>query len=1191
MKKKMLAVLMALGALLGGAVADELERGFAQPPHAAKPWVFWFWINGNISKEGITADLEALHNAGIGGLVWMEVSGMAWAPDGPVKGGTPQWHDCMQWAFRECGRLGLHFDLSVDFGYGSGGPHITPDRSMQKLYWSETEIAGGRKVEQVLPRPEVAKKLSAWLRPGANINPKVVAQIEQTDSYRDIAVLAIPAPPSVKARDYRIPELNVKDGTNWRLAHGTKVPALPPDAVTPLERVVDLTAQMTPDGRLAWDAPPGRWLILRCGHASNFKMTRPCPNAAIGLECDRLAATGIETHYDGFLKKIFTDAGPLAGKALTHVHVDSWEAGGQNWTATFPAEFRARRGYDVRPWLPVLAGRVVGSAELSERFLWDMRKTVSEMHLDNYSRRLRELARPFGIKFSTEAYGHLCIDNLAYGGACDFPISEFWSRGDGFFPNVQTGHGYEVSTKAMASVAHTYGRPVIGAEAFTSDRGWRDHPFTLKAQGDRKYCEGLNRMIFHLSAHQAYANMIPGLTHRKWGQHIDRFNTWFTFMQPWMDYLTRCQYLLQQGGFVADVCYFPGEGAPLPVDDVKLELPAGFDYDQCSSELLLKLSVQDGRLVLPSGANYRYLVLPDADRLTVPVAQKIRELAATGARIIGGPRPKGSPGLTDFPRCDTEVATIAAELWDGKKITTGKAPAEVFAQDQLAPDFVGQGLSYIHRRAGEADIYFVANGAAENVERLCSFRVTGKRPEFWQPETGRIIPATAFEEAGGVTRLPLSLDPCGSIFVVFRSGAAVEKLVSVTRNGEELLRDAPTPAKPAVATNVNTFTLVAWVKPAADTVLPREAVSGTVGRLARNDVLYPPPGHEVWGAGHAGAGFAVGRNGVCVHEHSAAYFSTSLASATPVTDWTHVAIVYRDATPTLFLNGKQVRTGLKSPREVHPGLGVTHERKVANFNGELAGLQAFDRALTDAEIVELAKSRPAVKVADAPRGFDYMSGLFSESGDYVIKTAAEQTRQLTVTLPPPQTIAGPWQVTFDPKWGGPAQPVTFSELTDWSKRSEDGIKYFSGTAVYRKGFELPQSATRKPQSKILLDLGSVEVMARVRVNGQDCGIVWKPPYRVDITGAARAGQNELEISVVNLWVNRLVGDEQLPVDAEWKDFETLLAWPAWFTNGTQRPSGRYTFTTCRHYRKDTPLLPSGLLGPVTIHAAAKEATP
>ena len=380
------------------AVAD-LEEEFANPPPSARPWAYWFWINGNISKAGITADLEAMKRVGIGGVLWMEVSGQAWAPEGPLAPASPQWQECMQWAIRECDRLGLEFDLSVDFGYGSGGPHITPELSMQKLYWSETEIDGGRNINQVLLRPKVEKQLSAWLRPGAQISATVRDQIEKTDSYKDVAVIAIPAP----ARDYRIPELAFKDGTGWQHPRRTKA-SVPPDvSVTPVERVVDLTSRMEPDGRFAWDAPPGKWLVLRCGHASNFKMTRPCPALAVGLECDRLAKAGIETHYHSFLKKIFDGAGTAAGKALTYVHIDSWEAGGQNWTATFPAEFRARRGYDLRPWLPVLAGHVIGSAELSERFLWDMRTTVSEMIRDNYARRLRELAQPHRIRLSIEA--------------------------------------------------------------------------------------------------------------------------------------------------------------------------------------------------------------------------------------------------------------------------------------------------------------------------------------------------------------------------------------------------------------------------------------------------------------------------------------------------------------------------------------------------------------------------------------------------------------------------------------------------------------------------------------------------------------------------------------------------------------------------------------------------------------------
>ncbi len=969
MNKRMLVIGLVVGVLAGILpAADDLSKGFSVPPASARPWVFWFWINGNISKEGITADLEAMQRIGIGGVLWMEVSGPWWAPDGKVTALSPQWHEAIQWAVRECDRLGMEFDISVDFGYGSGGPHITPELSMQKLYWSETEVEGGQRVSTLLPKPEVAKNLSAWLRPGAEIGTRVREQIEQMDSYRDVAVVAIPSPQSPRARAYRIPQINLKDGTDRRLPRRANAAAGPPaGAVTPTERVVDLTGRLGPDGRLTWDAPPGKWLVLRCGHASNFKMTRPCPAAAVGLECDRLAQAGIETHYEAFLKKIFTGAGPAAGRALKYVHVDSWEAGGQNWTATFPAEFQSRRGYDLRPWLPVLAGRVVGSAELSERFLWDVRTTVSEMIRDNYVRRLRELAQRHGIGLSTEAYGHLCIDNLAYAGVSDLPISEFWAKGDGRFPSPGA---YESSTKVMASAAHTYGKPVVGAESFTSDRGWRDHPFLLKGMGDGKFCEGLNRVIFHLSAHQAYDSMVPGLTHRKWGEHVQRHNTWWNYSRPWMDYLARCQYLLQQGQFVADVCYWVGEGAPLNVNDMKLDLPAGYDFDFCSSQVVLQMSVKDGRLILPSGTSYHSLVLPETDRMTVPLARKVRELVEDGARVIGGKRLNGTPGLTDFPRGDAEIEKIAATLWDAKRVVSDKTLAEAFAENRLPPDFEGADLRYIHRRDGTADLYFVSNQKNETMDRTCLFRVAGKRPELWDPETGATRELPAFAAKDERIAVPLRFGPMQSWFVVFRNPGG------------------PTQREAFVADNF----------------------------LARHEVV---------------------------------------------------------------------------------------------------------------------------------------------------------------------AVTGPWQVSFDPNWGGPAQPVMFETLQDWTKCPEDGIRYYSGTAVYRTRFDVPRAALGA--SRLFLDLGAVEVMARVRLNGMECGIVWKPPYLVDITRAVRAGENRLEISVVDLWINRMIGDEQFPLDGNWKDFETLLRWPDWFTSGHPRPSGRYTFTSCRHYRKDSPLVPSGLLGPVTIN--------
>ncbi len=944
------SVCLSLLCLITASAAPtvSLEEGFLNPSASARPWVFWFWINGNVSKEGITKDLEALHRVGVGGLIWMEVSGAKWAPTGDVTTLSPQWHDCMQWTVRECARLGMEFDLSVGPGYGAGGPWITPETSMQELVWSEQTVEGGKAVRVTLDKPKV----------------KTNAAVKNSNSYRDVAVLAIRQSASPEARAYRIAEIKAKSGLNEDVPpEDQSAPKPPDDAVTPIEQVIDLTGRMDQDGRLAWDPPPGSWLVMRFGHAPNCKMTRPCPESAIGLECDRLAKAGIEAHYNGFLKKIFTDAGADAGKALSYVHIDSWEAGCQNWTATFPAEFLKRRGYDLRLWLPVLAGRVVGSAGLSERFLWDVRTTASEMILDNYAKRLRELAQPYGIQFSSEAYGNMCIDNLSYAGISDLPISEFWAMGNEPFPKPAL---YEASAKAMASAAHTYGKPVVGAEAFTGSRKWNDHPFLLKAMGDQKFCEGLNRMIFHCSVHQPYDNMVPGLTHQRWGAHFDRFNTWWNYSGAWIDYLSRSQFLLQQGQFVADVCYWFGEGAPLNVNDMVLKMPDGYAYDFCSSEIVLQMKVQDGRIVLPSGMSYRYLLLPDTDRMTLPLANKIRELVDAGARVVGGKPPVGVPGLTGYPQSDDAVRTMAAELWDSGRILSGKGLDDVFKQDGLRPDFEGKGLNYIHRRVGDAEVYFVSHQQNAAQEIACTFRVSGKIPELWDPETGAIRELPDFSEKEGRVTVPLHFDPMQSWFVVFR-------------------------AQPA---------------------------------------------------------------------------------------------------------DRRQQTANNFP-----------ERK------------------------------------------------------------------------PVMELTGPWQVSFDPKWGGPKTPVVFEKLADWSKQAETGVKYYSGTAVYRMNFDL-----KEWPSELYLDLGKLEVMARVNVNGKDCGIAWKPPYRVEISSAARAGKNELEIEVVNLWSNRMIGDEQLPEDSRWQD-ETLLEWPDWFKEGKPSPSGRYTFTAWRHYKKNSPLAASGLLGPVTLQTA------
>ena len=382
----MIRIVLALVAFIATAPAccateaNNLEAEFRNPPNAAKPWVFWFWMNGNISRDGITQDLEAMERVGIGGVLWMEVSGPWWAPQGPIEAGSRRWHEAMQWAISEADRLGMGFALSVDFGYGSGGPHITPDLSMQRLVWSKTVVQGGKPVSLQLPKPAVdytPELRKVWLRPGQTMNPVVMKALEEVDSYRDVAVFAVP---SSKDKASPIAHLETYDGRGWQ----THLPPLRDDhklTSLPCEDVIDVSGRMTGDGQLDWTVPNGSWTVVRLGYASNFKMTRPSPQAAVGLECDRLNPRGIDAHFEHRLKPILEGAGERAGRALQYIHIDSWEAHGQNWTAGFAEEFGKRRGYDIGPWLPVLTGHVVENAEQTDRFLWDMRQTVSEVTL------------------------------------------------------------------------------------------------------------------------------------------------------------------------------------------------------------------------------------------------------------------------------------------------------------------------------------------------------------------------------------------------------------------------------------------------------------------------------------------------------------------------------------------------------------------------------------------------------------------------------------------------------------------------------------------------------------------------------------------------------------------------------------------------------------------------------------------
>jgi len=1070
--KRWFRVLLCCIAIAGSTKAQPLEAGFRNPPGWARPWVYWFWLNGNITHEGITADLEAMKRVGIGGVLIMEVD--QGVPLGPVPFAGPQWREMFKHVVAEAHRLGLQVNMNNDAGWcGSGGPWVPPDKAMQKLVWTETQVTGPTHVDRVLPQPQVI-----------------------AGYYRDVAVLAFPAP----AADNRIPDIA---GKTALIRQEFLLPASLPeqDASAAIRRgnVINLTSYIQENGRLTWDVPEGNWIILRIGHTPTGAMNAPSPASGRGLECDKLSKEGIEAHFAGFMANLIADVGELAGKTLVATHIDSWEVGSQNWTPRFREEFRRRRGYDPLPYLPVITGRVVESREVSERFLWDWRQTVSELLVENYAGHLRTLAQRHGLRLSIEAYGDCVFDDMAYAGRADEPMAEFWTT-----PRL----GGSTTLPAMASAAHVYGKRVVGAEAFTADSAerWLHHPGSIKSLGDWAFCQGINRLVFHRYALQPWKDRRPGMSMGPWGLHYERTQTWWDYSKPWHLYLARCQYLLQQGTPVADVLFMAPEGAPrsfIPPASVK---QSGYSADACPAEVVLRdLHVKNGRLVLPHGMSYRVLVLPVVERMTPRLLRRIKQLVDAGAVVIGEAMPGKSPSLSGYPRCDEEVRTLAAELWGKGKVVRGKSVQQVLASLGVPPDFnADRLLEFTHRRIGNVDVYFVANTSDRAVSATCAFRISGKRPEIWHPETGRIEQVGVYRQSGQVTRLPLYLKPSESVFVVFRnSSSRDDPIVQVRRGGRDVyFTSAPSPR-----------------------VHIRRALWGPEGDPARTKDV--------------------------------------------------TAQVQR-----MVDSGRQSFTVAELASEGDPAFGVV---KTLRVEYEVVG-KVYTTSATDPDTVVLyppPDREPPLRLEKLPDGRLRVEAF--QPGDYELHFRSGKVQRLKVpALPPALSVASVWRVRFTPGWGAPSEAV-FTKLVSWSRHEHPGIRYFSGTATYRATVRIPTSLLRSGQ-RVYLDLGRVEVVASVRVNGKHAGVLWKTPYRAEVTGLLRPGENLIEIQVANLWVNRMIGDEQLPEDSNRNPDGTLREWPTWLLEGRPSPTGRYTFTTWRLWAKDSPLQPSGLLGPVRLHA-------
>ena len=1060
-----------------------LREGFHTPPDSVKPGVYWYWLNDNISEEGVARDLEAMASVGIG-RAYIGNIGLDDVPYGKVKLFSDEWWNILHTALRTAARLGIDIGIFNSPGWSqSGGPWVTPDRAMRYLATKEFHARGPRKLRMDLtvpyehfqdvavlafPEPVNVEAEMTAANPSITANvpiqnirnmfdgdlhtqatfPSGVPAVKPVEidiemgkpfTVRSLTVYPIHKPfkidcelqayengsfqivrnfevdrsiswlslgfmpygpvcisfPAVTSAKFRLIFKNMRSNpfmgmdstvggfTEIELSARPRVERYVEKQlgkmvqdVDPLwdaykwpaqsepnnqeqcvdrSRVIDVTEKLSSDGFLNWEAPEGSWVLLRVGMVPTGITNAPASPEGRGLEIDKMSKEGIRMHFNAFIKRILDRIPANDRKTFKYVIADSYETGSENWTEGFGDLFRKQYGYDPHPWLPVLAGRIVGTADQSNRFLWDLRRLVADAVAYNYVGELRKISNEHGLALWLENYGTWGFPSefLKYGGQSDELSGEFWA--DGLY-----GIG-PVELRAASSAAHIYGKQKVWSESWTSgDKPFWRYPALLKKLGDWSFTLGVNSTLLHVDISQPYEDRHPGMN-AGFGTEFNRFNTWFGKSRSFIDYIRRCNFMLQQGRPVVDAAYLIGEDAPVMTGTLEPKLPRGYSFDYINAEVIEnRLSVKRGKLVLSDGLSYSLLVLPPLETMRPQLLRKIGDLVREGAVVLG-PRPLRSPSLENYPAADNEVQELAKQLWgnvDGKSSTfrkcgngmimTGVDMQTALNMINATPDFelTGQdSVLYVHRKLADADIYFISNQTDRVVSITPAFRVNGRQPEFWDAVSGktRILPVFSEHETG--TSVPLTLGERQSGFIVF--------------------------GKPETQS---------------------------------------------------------------------------------------------------FSNAS-----------------------VRNF--------------------------PETKTVCG--------------------------------------ITGPWEVTFNPQMRGPATPVAFDTLEDWTRHADNEIRYYSGSAVYRTTFALD---TLPRAENIVLDIGKFSAIAQVRINGIDAGGIWTNPPQLEVTENLKVGENRLEIEVTNTWVNRLIGDLKLP------------------------PAERRTWAVVNSYTSESALEPSGLLGPVRLLA-------
>ena len=964
----------------------ELKSGFTNPPAESGLRCYWWWLNSMATKESITRDLEEMKAKGYGGASLFDAGSSNYQNAAKTAAGpvfmSPDWMELFKHTVREADRIGIELSVNTQSGWNPGAPSITPEFAMKKIVWSEVDVIGGKQISMELP------------------------QLEKKLMVKDILIQAIPKRDTAFLRNNAIQnwkKKSFKENMGWNGIYPlfelrADYPGTGSEIAIKKEDIIDLTGNFK-DGKLEWNAPEGNWTIVRYGYTCTGAKTSTNSDGWEGLSVDHLNPKAFELFSNTVILPLIK-AAQSAGNSVKYLQTDSWEMGQVSWTNNFPEEFKKFRGYDIWQFMPVLAGRIVENRDESNRFLFDFRQTVGDCVAENHYQLFYNIAHQYGMGIHPESGGpHSApVDALKVMAISDFPQGEFWAVAN----THRIKDDQRLCVKQSACVAHTNGKRFVAAEGPTSiGPQWERSPKDLKANIDRIFCSGVNRIVWHTFTSSPKEFGLPGNEYFA-GTHLNPNVTWWKQSKDFISYLDRSSFLLQQGLYVADVLYYYGDDVPnfVFLKEDYPELKFGYDWDKCSKDVILNRVSFDGeKIVLPDGMSYRVMVLAPEKSIDLNVIKKVEALVNAGMTVVA-PRPVQTSGLTGYPESDRELKVITDRLWgkiDGKNIIenrVGKGKVIwgldinlVLDHMKVQPDFTFKSnqpktaLDYIHRTTNDQEIYFVANRFArkgiddfeyrylttlpDRFEQVtASFRVTGKTPSLWNPKTGEMTDILTYREEDGHTLIPLNLEPDGSVFVIFKDSKSERHIIAIQKDGKSFFPDNQLEAKDFPCLEV----------------------------LMKD-----------------------GKKRISVHD---------------------------------------------------PG------------NYELTWSDG---------------KKEKISVKDS--------------------TAVSQ-------------ISGAWMVHFDPKWGGPDQ-YAMNELKSWIKLEEPGIKYYSGTAVYSKSFKL--TSKEKKGKQVMLDLGNVQEMASVKINGQQLQVIWSAPFRFDISPYVRKGSNQLEVEVVNMWPNRLIGDAGLPV--------------------------------------------------------------